>query len=176
VIEHPVSRRPWVWMALAVAVMATAVAIWGRSITSSGRSGAQTARQAEVAARGSTVMPFDLKKTTHVFTDLVDGGVQTVTANDAGDDAQIVLVRAHLQDEEAKFRAGDFSDPEAIHGPSMPGLAALKAAAGGVEVRYEAVPGGARLWYSTSDSGLVDALHSWFAAQSSDHGSPLHGG
>jgi hypothetical protein len=176
VTEFPVGRRPWVWIALAVAVMATAVAIGGRAITSSRRSGAQTARQAEVAARGGTVMPFDLKKTTHVFTDLADGGVQTVTANDADDDAQIVLVRAHLQDEEAKFRAGDFSDPEAIHGPSMPGLAALKAADGGVQVRYEAVAAGARLWYSTSDPGLVDALHAWFAAQSSDHGSALHAG
>jgi hypothetical protein len=39
-----------------------------------------TILQAKVAARGAEVMPFDLDRTTHVFTKLPDGGVQTVTA------------------------------------------------------------------------------------------------
>lgn len=131
-------------------------------------------RRAEVAARGRTVMPFDLARTTHVFTDLADGGVQTVTANDAADNEQIGLIRGHLQDEQTRFVRGDFSDPEAIHGPQMPGLAELKAAGGRVHVRYKELGDGARLWYSTEDPALVDALHAWFKAQSSDHGSEHH--
>jgi len=83
-------------------------------------------RQTQVAANGGQVMPFDLNRTTHTFTDLPDGGRETVTANDPGDAEQIALVRAHLQAEARKFTAGDFSDPANIHGCDMPGLAQLQ--------------------------------------------------
>ena len=78
------------------------------------------ARRAEVAHKGATVMPFDLAKTRHVFGKGVTGGVQTVTANHAGDTDQVALIRSHLQAERGKFARGDFGDPASIHGEGCP--------------------------------------------------------
>ena len=127
-------------------------------------------RQAEVATRGAEVMPFDLDRTMHVFAPLADGGRQTVTANDPTDANEIALIRGHLQAEAEKFRRGDFGDPAAIHGDAMPGLAELRAGASRIDVRYEDLPNGAALRYTTQDADLVRALHAWFDAQVSDHG------
>jgi len=131
---------------------------------------ARTDRQAEVAARGAEVMPFDLDRTTHVFTKLPEGGVQTVTADDPNDAEQIRLVREHLRKEAEAFSRGDLSDPATIHGDDMPGVAELKTGAGRFTVRYDDQPTGARLVYTTDDPALIDALHAWFDAQTSDHG------
>lgn len=128
-------------------------------------------RQTQVAANGGQVMPFDLNRTTHTFTDLPDGGRETVTANDPGDAEQIALVRAHLQAEARKFTAGDFSDPANIHGCDMPGLAQLQAGFAGIEFRYTELPNGAVITYRSANPALISALHVWFAAQRSDHGS-----
>ncbi|MGE0304996.1 MAG: hypothetical protein AB7Q27_04485 [Acidimicrobiia bacterium] len=68
----------------------------------------QTERQAEVAERGATVMPFDLDATTHTFTHADDGGIQTVTADNPSDVAQIDLIRGHMHDERDNFARGDF--------------------------------------------------------------------
>lgn len=127
-------------------------------------------RQAEVAAKGSQVMPFDLERTTHTFTSLPDGGRQTVTAENPADTEQIRLIREHLQKEADAFGRGDFNDPTTIHGPDMPGVAELAAAANRVAVRYQDLPAGAELTYATSDPALVKAIHAWFTAQLSDHG------
>lgn len=128
-------------------------------------------RQTHVAVRGAQVMPFDLNRTTHTFTDLPDGGREIVTANDPTDTEQVTLIRAHLQLEAHKFSAGDFSDPAAIHGNEMPGLAQLEASFTSIEFQYEALPNGASITYRSADPTLVTALHAWFAAQRSDHGS-----
>jgi hypothetical protein len=130
----------------------------------------QRGRIAEVADRGREVMPFDLDKTTHVFEPASDGGRQTVVAKDATDGEQIALIRAHLRSEADKFQRGDFSDPAAIHGPDMPGLAELRAGAARIEVQFSETPAGAEILYTTEEPGLVDALHRWFAAQLADHG------
>jgi hypothetical protein len=126
-------------------------------------------RQAEVAARGAQVMPFDLEQTTHVFRELPDGGLQTVTAKDVANTEQIALIQAHLQEEAIKFRRGDFGDPATIHGQDMPGLADLKAGATKIDVEYTALPNGAQIRYTTTDPALIMALHHWFTAQISDH-------
>jgi hypothetical protein len=130
----------------------------------------QTDRQAEVAARGAEVMPFDLSKTQHVFAKDSSGGVQSVTAKDPADTLDIRLVREHLQKEAELFGRGEFGDPAAIHGDSMPGLAELRAAAGKVAVEYTELPAGAQIRFTTTDAGLRSALHRWFDAQVSDHG------
>jgi hypothetical protein len=127
-------------------------------------------RMADVAARGADVMPFDLDQTTHTFERAADGGVQAVTANDPADTEQIALIRAHLQDEAAKFARGDFSDPAQIHGEDMPGLADLRAGADRITVAYRELPDGARLTYRTDDQAMIHALHTWFDAQLADHG------
>jgi hypothetical protein len=53
----------------------------------------------------------------------------------------------------------------------MPGLAQLKAGAAKIYVRYSALPDGAQIRYQAKDPKLVTALHQWFSAQLSDHGS-----
>jgi len=127
-------------------------------------------RQAEVAARGAEVMPFDLSKTKHVFAKDSSGGIQTVTANDPADTLNIRLIREHLMVEAAKFGRGEFDDPAAIHGAAMPGLAELRASEGKLAVLYAEVPSGARITFITSEPALRAALHRWFDAQVSDHG------
>lgn len=127
-------------------------------------------RRADVAVKGANVMPFDLTRTTHRFEKTVTGGVQTVTANDPADDTQVELIRGHLREEAAKFTRGDFSDPAAIHGHDMPGLTELREGAARVDVRYQELGNGARLSYTTTEDKLIQGLHSWFDAQSTDHG------
>ena len=137
--------------------------------------GAGKERRDAVAERGREVMPFDLERTTHRFEERPDGGKQTVVADDARDRRQVVLIRAHLAEEAARFRRGDFADPARIHGERMPGLAELRAGAGRVSVRYAPEPSGASLRYTTKEPKLVTALHAWFRAQVRDHGRHAEG-
>jgi hypothetical protein len=126
-------------------------------------------RQEEVARKGATVMPFDLMRTTHFFDDTKSGGIETITAHDPGDQRQIALIRSHLAAEAKRFGASDFSDPAAIHGQDMPGLAELARAGGKLRVRYQELPAGARLRFTSRDPSAIAAVHAWFAAQRSDH-------
>lgn len=52
----------------------------------------------------------------------------------------------------------------------MPGLAVLGESAGLIEVDYHPRPDGAEIGYVSGGPRVVDALHAWFAAQTSDHG------
>ncbi|MFG2250987.1 hypothetical protein, partial [Spirillospora sp. NPDC048823] len=131
--------------------------------------------------KGRSVMPFDLERTTHRFTKSSNGGVQTVVADDPGDQEQIRLIREHLTKEFAAFQRGDFADPASIHGAEMPGLSTLAQGYKRIQMSFETVQNGARILFTTDDAGLVDALHAWFDAQVSDHGrhaehgQPRHG-
>ncbi|WP_433796217.1 hypothetical protein [Actinoplanes sp. CA-252034] len=132
---------------------------------------ATASRQAEIAARGASVMPFDLERTTHRFTRNDTGGVQTVVADDPHDATQVTLIRAHLAAEAERFRRGDFTDPAAIHGSRMPGLQQLRDHDGRITIDYAPTTDGGRVTYTTGDTALREALHHWFDAQVSDHGS-----
>ena len=103
----PSTRPALTFLAAFAAFAAIALAACGSDET------ALADRQEAVAEAGAEVMPFDLDATTHVFSDTATGGVQDVVADDPTDTANIDLIRRHLEDEAAKFRAGDFSDPEA---------------------------------------------------------------
>ena len=131
---------------------------------------ASSARLDKVAERGRQVMPFDLEKTTHVFTKTNNGGRQEVLVKASKDKEQIRLIREHLSTIAANFGKGDFSGPAQIHGEDMPGLAEMKSARPGqVKFAYRELPKGARIDYSTKDRALVDAIHAFFDAQLSDH-------
>ena len=124
----------------------------------------------EVAERGSHVMPFDLEKTVHIFSKTDSGGVQQVIVKDKSDVEQINLIRSHLSEIAEAFKQGNFSNPEKIHGASMPGLAELKAAKSGqLEIMYKELPDGAEITYATSIEKLKHAIHRWFDAQLNDH-------
>ena len=128
-------------------------------------------RQEAVAEAGAEVMPFPLDETTHIFTDTQSGGRQDVVADDPTDVTSIEAIRSHLVEEASKFQTGDFSDPEAIHGSALPGLAALEAGFDQIDVELLETATGAALTYTTQDPELVSAIHLWFEAQTSDHGS-----
>lgn len=124
----------------------------------------------EVAGRGSQVMPFDLEKTTHIFSKTDTGGIQQVIAKDKSDTVQIDRIRLHLNEIAKEFQQSDYSNPEKIHGASMPGLAELKAAKPGqIKIVYKELPDGAEITYSTHVEKLKLAIHHWFDAQLSDH-------
>ncbi|MFM0742052.1 aspartate carbamoyltransferase [Paraburkholderia xenovorans] len=132
---------------------------------------ADAERQSEVQQRGAEVMPFNLKATTHIFTKLDSGGSQRVIAKDPSDVVQTRLIRMHLREIQAEFRRGNFSVPARIHGSDMPGLSQLGAAKPGqISIAYRDVDGGGELILRSGDPGLVSALHVWFDAQLSDHG------
>jgi hypothetical protein len=160
-------RPPLALLLLAIVSVGTLLAVGGWLWFGSS---SRVARQAEVAARGANVMPFDLERTTHIFESQTDGGLQQVVADAPGDTEQIALIRSHLQEEAARFQRGDFDDPAAIHGDSMPGLAALRAGYAQIDVAYSELPDGAQIRYTTDDPAMISALHAWFAAQLSDHG------
>ena len=136
--------------------------------------GSTRSRQDEVALKGAVVMPFDLARTTHFFDDTPGGGIETITANDKMDARQIALIRSHLAGEAKRFGRGDFSDPARIHGQDMPGLDALARAGDKLRVKYRELPGGASLSYAGADATVIAAVHSWFAAQRSDHAAHSH--
>jgi hypothetical protein len=128
------------------------------------------ARRAEVAEHGAHVMPFDVNTTTHRFRPTGDGLVETVVADDPTDTAQVELIRQHLAHEAGSFAHGDYSDPAAIHGDTMPGLTELEAGADRIDVTYSDETAGGRITYSTADPALVAALRTWGQAQTTDHG------
>ena len=116
-------------------------------------------------------MPFDLEQNEPVFQKLDDGGLQKVVAKDASNKKQIALIQTHLKAESEKFRKGDFSDPAKIHGEDMPGLAGVKNR--GHEKSTFAIRlcrMGRRFDTQRRIGRLVMALHQWFSAQLSDHG------
>jgi hypothetical protein len=168
-------RRITAWTGAAAAlagVAAATILLSGGTDTDD----SQTDRQRQVAERGQDVMPFDLEQTTHYFTPTDTGGVQDVVTDQPGDTEQIALIRTHLQEEAEAFRQGDFGDPARIHGDTMPGLAELESGHDDFQVHYGERPDGATLTYTTEEPALVQALHDWFDAQLSDHGSHAESG
>ncbi len=128
-------------------------------------------RQATVHDMGSQVMPFDLGQTTHIFEMTESGGIQQVIADDPSDSAQIALIQQHIQHEAMRFSYGDFSDPSSLHGVEMPGVKELMVGVAQVKIEYAALPDGAQITFTTQDLHLITAIHRWFGAQLSDHGS-----
>jgi hypothetical protein len=51
----------------------------------------------------------------------------------------------------------------------MSGLATLEAGYDRLDIAFRARADGAELRYTTHDPAVLDALHDWFAAQTSDH-------
>ncbi len=153
---------------LIILLMALAIFGCGRQSEESNSTSIAT-KQAQVVERGRAVMPFDLDRTTHHFTKLPSGGIQQVLSTDS-DPRQIALIRGHLQTEAARFQHGDFSDPNRIHGPDMPGLNMLAAGPSRIDIRFSEIPRGAQITFATADPTLVAAIHDWFDAQVQEHG------
>lgn len=126
----------------------------------------------EVHQRTQQVVPYKLDLVQQTFTKTVHGGIQHVVAKSADDAKQIKLIQAHLAEIANQFRKGDFSVTERMHGADMPGLAKLKTAkTDDIRFEYKPLDNGAQIHYSTEYPQFVQALHEWFDAQISEHGS-----
>lgn len=131
---------------------------------------AQTQQQ-HVHDMSHGVMPFDVAKTVHIFRMTESGGVERVVVKDKSDADQVLLIQQHLRKEAGRFQHGDYSDPAMLHGASMPGLKELQLGAKGVKVSYSELADGAEIAFRTTDPHLLTAIHRWFGAQLSEHGS-----
>jgi len=116
------------------------------------------------------VMPFDLSKTVHIFKMTEAGGVERVVTRQPNAGDEVVLIQRHLKNEAARFQQGDYSDPAALHGASMPGLKDLQAGASRITVSYAPLPDGGQITFENGDLRMVTAIHRWFGAQLSEHG------
>jgi hypothetical protein len=154
----------WGGLALSTAAVLATLLLSGCATT------AQPGRQAAVHEMGQQVMPFDLKKTLHVFEMTESGGVQEVIARDSTDAGQIALIRQHLQHEAMRFMSGDFSDPTSLHGADMPGVKELSGSSSQVRIECSNLPNGGEITFTSGDLRLITAIHRWFGAQLSDHG------
>lgn len=124
----------------------------------------------EVRKLSHSVIPYDIDQIKQIFTKTVHGGVQHVVVKSAENSEQIKLIQAYLLKMTNNFSTGDFSETERIHSSNMPGLAQLKMAHPyDIKFEYKALPNGAQIHYSTEYPLLVQALHEWFDAQTSDH-------
>jgi hypothetical protein len=160
------TRRSWIIIA-ALAVLP--IALVGGVVYAVNDRHSTEANDPAITSRAQQVMPFDLNRTTHTFTQTPDGGVEKVAANDPADTHDIALIRSHLQTEAENFRRGDYSDPARIHGMDMPGVGELEESAARVNVVYAEVPDGAKITYTSEEPGIVSAIHAWFDRQISDH-------
>lgn len=152
-----------------VAILGIATILAGASLPAVAHQ-STTQRQQQVEQRSTQVMPFDMNRTTHVFHELPDGGMQLVVAKDPADGKQVALIQSHLHMEANRFARGDFGDPATIHGTAMPGLSELRSGYRKIHIAYSDTTGGGHIRYTSSDPKMIAALHKWFAAQVSDHG------
>jgi hypothetical protein len=128
----------------------------------------------DVHQRVQKVVPYTLDQVRQTLTKTVHGGVQHLVAKSANDTRQIKLIQAHLSEIANQFSKGDFSVTERMHGANMPGLATLKTAkTDDIRFEYKALDNGAQIHYSTEYPQFVQALHEWFDAQISEHGSDV---
>ena len=102
--------------------------------------------------------------------------MEKVVVKESSDTRNRDLIRSHLQTEAEKFRQGDYNDPAKIHGMDMPGVKELEQVAASIKVVFAESPGSTRVTYTSTEPGLISAIHSWFDRQASDHGMAGMGG
>ena len=152
------TRAPCSIAIVAVAAACSCGAILGQTV------------QEHVHAMSHDVMPFDMSKTLHIFKMTDQGGVESVIARSPDAANQVSMIREHLQHEAAKFRKGNYGDPAALHGSVMPGLSELQKGASDIKVTYADLPNGGAITFQSRNIRLLTAIHRWFGAQLSEHG------
>lgn len=93
-----------------------------------------------------------------------DGGIEDDVVI-VPDPAAIAHLRRQTHARAKAFARGDFVDPTNPHGDLVPGLREMRRQWNKMHVRYQELPNGARVRYTTSDPVMVEALHQWFTAR-----------
>jgi hypothetical protein len=119
-----------------------------------GATGADTAFAA-MQTRGAEAMGVDQYTSSHVFEPLPDGG-------------RIMRLIAE------RFGAGDFALPGFVHAQPVPGTAVMAARRDHISYTASAVPNGAELRITTTDSAALAAVHEFLAFQLREHHAAAH--
>jgi hypothetical protein len=129
----------------------------------------QDHHHAEVNSRGNHVMGFSQDTTAHHFALTYDGGLIDVRANDVKDTASRDEIRTHFRHIAEKFAGGDFDAPMLIHGPNVPGVAAMSQLKDQLHWEIEETARGARIVITADSKPARDALHAFLKFQIEDH-------
>lgn len=130
-----------------------------------------------IEQRMQLLLPYIVDQTLESFSKTVHGGIQHVVVKSADNSVQIKVVQTHLRKMVDRYRKGDFSFSEKVHGADMPGLAQLKSAkTDDIKFEYKELSNGGQIHYSSEYPLLVSALHEWIDAQNKAHGNLEIGG
>jgi hypothetical protein len=137
-----------------------------------GATGADTAFAA-MQTRGAEAMGVDQYTSSHVFEPLPDGG-RIVLRRDVPDSAGVAAIRDHMRLIAERFGAGDFALPGFVHAQPVPGTAVMAARRDHISYTASAVPNGAELRITTTDSAALAAVHEFLAFQLREHHAAAH--
>ena len=119
--------------------------------------------------RGNQGMGFDQSKTTHHFTLTPNGGVISVSANDASDTESRDQIRVHLAHIARAFGDGSFDIPMFVHDETPPGVPVMISKKDRIQYRFEPQDLGGRVVITTSDSEALSAVHDFLRFQIREH-------
>ncbi len=136
---------------------------------------AQIQKEAEMKRRGADAMGFDQEKTTHHFHLTANGGLISVAANSADDEASREQIREHLKAIAVEFERGNFGKPVATHAERPPGVETMQRLKSAIRYAFEERPAGGSVRLTTSDPSALTAIHAFLRYQITEHatGDPL---
>lgn len=122
-----------------------------------------TAASADMRPPPATI-GFTSGSVRETFIATANGGIEDDVAI-VPDAAAVARVRSETRKRAKAFARGEFVDPTNPHGDLVPGLREMRRQWNKMHVRYEDLPKGARVRYTTNDPVMVEALHQWFTAR-----------
>jgi hypothetical protein len=108
-----------------------------------------------------------LSASSHRYVILPDGVDMVMTAESDTDTATITAIQTHMQDEAARFRAGDYADDMAMANPDL--VAALRAHQDDITVTVVVAGATSTIQFRSQDSATVTLLKSWADQMSTHH-------
>jgi len=125
--------------------------------------------QAAMTERGEHAMGFSQTSTTHHFLLNADGGVISVSANDAKDAESRDQIRMHLRHIARAFSNGNFDIPVFVHGQTLPGVPAMKHHSSDIRYDFKETEAGGQVSLSSNDPEAIDAIHDFLNFQIREH-------
>jgi len=124
---------------------------------------------AAMMSRGEHAMGFSQTATTHHFLLKPDGGLITVSANDAKDSASRDQIRMHLRHIAKAFSVGDFEIPMLVHDQKPPGVSVMKSHSQDIRYRFIESETGGQVSLVSRDPEAIQAIHEFLRFQIREH-------
>lgn len=105
----------------------------------------------------------------HTFKSLKDGAAIELRAVDAKDTATIDAIRSHMRTIAEQFAANDFSTPQFVHGKTPEGIEEIERLHADITFKYESLPTGARVRFTTANAEALRAIHAFMRFQNIEH-------